>query len=150
VLYCSFNSSLDIILVPKTKQTIQLQIIFSHPPPTECGGVPAHRFGLQDKKSALDLGTSQPDGSRLFTCSIEAKLGGEAPDFSGAVVQGIKGNRFIYLSWAYDEASWAKRFKVSLMGITAEQIRSGSVLQTVIEDGSKSGTVKPQYGWETV
>ena len=136
--------------VPEPKQTIQLQIICQNPPPTDCGGIAANRFGLQDKKGALDLGLSQANGSRLFTCSIEAKLSGDSPDFSGAVVQGTKGGRFIYLSWAYDEAGWAKRIKVPLSGITSEQMLSGSVLQAVIENGSTSGTVKPKFGWKTV
>ena len=138
------------ISVPATKQTIHLQIICHNPPPPVCNGVAADQFGLQDKKGALDLGTRQADDTRLFTCEIETKLSDDEIDFSGAVVQGTKGSRFLYLSWAYDEASWVKRIKVPLSGITTEQIRSGSVLQAVIENGSTSGTVKPKFGWKTV
>ena len=136
--------------VPQTKQTIQLQIICPNPPPTECGGLAANRFGLQDKKGVLDIGTTQADGSRLFTCTVEVKLSEDILDFSGAVVQGTKGSRFLYLSWAYDAGSWARRIKIPLSTITPKQIQIGSVLQTVIEDGRTSGAVKPKDGWKMV
>ena len=136
--------------MPQTKQAIQLQIICHNPPPSECNGVAANRFGLQDKKGALDLGTTQADGSRLFTCSVEAKLSEDMLDFSGAVVQGTKGSRFLYLSWAYDTGGWAQRIKIPVSTLTPKQIRSGSVLQAVIEDGRTSGTVKTKDGWKMV
>ena len=136
--------------MPDTKQTIQLQIICHNPPPAECNGIPANRFGLQDKKGALDLGTTQADGSRLFACSVEAKLSEDIPDFSGPVVQGTKGSRFLYLSWAYDTGGWVKRIKIPLSTITPKQIRSGSELQAVVEDGHTSGAVKPKDGWKMV
>lgn len=136
--------------MPETKQTIQLQLICYNPPPTTFNSIPASQFGLQDKKGALDLGASQTDGSRLFTCSVEAKLSDDTVDFSGAVVQGSKGSRFLYLSWAYDMGGWVQRIKVPLAGITHQQIFSGSVLQAVIEDGCASATVKPQHGWKMV
>ena len=136
--------------MPKTKHIIQLQIICHNPPPPQCNGIAATQFGLQDKKDSLDLGQSQADGSRFFTCSVEAKLSEDTLDFSGAVVQGTKGSRFLYLSWAYDAGSWARRIKVPLVGITLEQIRTDRVLQAVIEDGHTSGTIKPKYGWKTV
>jgi hypothetical protein len=138
------------IFVPATKQTILLQIICHNPPPSVCNGVAADQFGLQDKKGALDLGTRQADDTRVFTCSVEAKLSDEGVDFGGAVVQGTKGNRFLYLSWAYDTGGWIKRIKVPLASITLQQIRAGHVLQAVIENGRTSGTVKPEYGWKTV
>jgi hypothetical protein len=138
------------ISVPATKQTIQLQIICHNPPPSVCNGVSADQFGLQDKKGALDLGSRQADDTRLFTCSVEAKLSDDEIDFSGAVVQGTKGSRFLYLSWAYDTGGWIKRIKIPLAAITLQQIHSAHVLQAVIENGSTSGTVKPKDGWKTV
>ena len=141
---------LDMIFVPSAKQPIHLQIICHNPPPSVCNGVTADQFGLQDKKGALDLGTRQADNTRVFTCEIEAKVSENEVDFSGAVVQGTKGKRFLYLSWAYDTGGWIKRIKVSLSGITLQHIRSGHVLQVVIENGRTSGTVKPEDGWKTV
>ena len=141
---------MGVISVSETKQIIQLQLICHHPPPSTCNGIAADQFGLQDKKGALDLGTTQSDGSRLFTCSVEAKLSEDMLDFSGAVVQGTKGGRFLYLSWAYDVGSWVRRIKIPLSTITPEQIRNGSVLQAVIENGLTSGTVKPKDGWKMV
>jgi hypothetical protein len=138
------------ISVPATKQTIQLQIICHNPPPAICNGVAADQFGLQDKKGALDLGTRQADDSRVFICAIEAKLSEDGADFSGAVVQGTKGSRFLYLSWAYDTGGWIKRIKVPLSSISMQQIRSGHVLQIIIENGRTSGMVKPNDGWKTV
>ena len=136
--------------MPVTKQTIQLHIICHNPPPSICNGVAADQFGLQDKKGSLDLGTRQADDTRMFTCSIEAKVSENEVDFSGTVVQGLKGSRFLYLSWAYNTGGWIKRIKVPLSGITLQQIRSGHILQAVIETGRTSGTIKTGNGWKTV
>ena len=136
--------------MPATKQIVQLQLICHNPPPPTCNGVAADQFGLQDKKGALDLGTRQADDTRVFTCQIEAKVSEGEIDFRGAVVQGTKGSRFLYLSWAYDTGGWIKRIKVPLSGITLQQIRNGHVLQVVIENGRTSGTVKLENGWKTV
>ena len=136
--------------MPETKHTLQLHLICYNLPPTTFNGIAASQFGLQNKKGVLDLGASQADGSRLFTCSVEAKWSDDTLDFSGTVVQGNKGSRFLYLSWAYDTGGWVQRIKVLLAGITLEHIRSGNLLEAVIEDGCASATVKLKYGWKTV
>ncbi len=98
----------------------------------------------------LDLGASQADGSLLFTCDIEAKLQDAEVDFSGAYVQGAKGSRFLYLSWANGDCGWRQRIKISLMTITPQQVRGGNPIEAIIENGCASGTVKPKTGWKTV
>ncbi|MCA0452457.1 MAG: DUF5990 family protein [Chloroflexi bacterium] len=136
--------------MPPTKQPLQLQIVCYNRPPAEFNGMPAARFGLQDKQGALDIGQPQPDGSRLFTCTIEGKTSGSDVDFSGSHVQGAKGARFLYLSWAYDTGGWVQRIKIPLQGITADQIKRGQSLQVIIENGCASGSVKLPNGWKTV
>ena len=130
--------------------TLQLHIVCLQPPPDNWRGEPAHRFGLQDKKGILNDGIKQSDGTRIFGCEVTPRVSGSDIDFSGPYVQGAKGSRFLYLSWAYDAGGWVQRIKVPLAGITPELIEAGNVLQAVIEDGRASATVKPKYGWKMV
>lgn len=131
-------------------ESLQLHIICLHTPPNTWRGEPAHRFGLQDKKGILDDGVKQGDGTRLFECEVTPRLNGDDVDFSGVYVQGVKGSRFLYLSWAYDAGGWVHRFKIPLAGITAEQILSGKSLEAIIEANNATATIKPIYGWKMV
>lgn len=130
--------------------SLQLQILCLHTPPDAWRGEPAHRFGLQDKRGIIDDGIPQGDGTRLFTCEVTPRLNGDDVDFSGDFVQGAKGSRFLYLSWAYDAGGWVRRIKIPLAGITSEQIMLGGLLQAVIEPANAATTVRPLYGWKTV
>ncbi len=129
---------------------LQLHIVCLNTPPDTWRGEPAHRFGLQDKKGILDDGAKQLDGTRRFDCEVTPRLNGDDVDFSGAYVQGVKGSRFLYLSWAYDAGGWVRRIKIPLVGITPQQILSGQPLEAVIEASNAAATVKPIYGWKTV
>ena len=130
--------------------TLQLHIICLQIPPDSWRGEPAHRFGLQDKKGILDDGVKQLDGTRRFDCEVTTRLNGDDVDFSGAYVQGAKGSRFLYLSWAYDAGGWVRRLKIPLAGITTEQVLSGQPLEAVIEAENAAATVRPLYGWKMV
>jgi hypothetical protein len=130
--------------------SLQLHIVCLHTPPDAWRGEPAHRFGLQDKKGILDDGVKQIDGTRLFTCEVTPRLNGDDVDFSGPHIQGVKGGRFLYLSWAYDAGGWVRRIKIPLAGITAEQILTGKTLEAVIEARDAAATVRPIYGWKMV
>lgn len=132
------------------KRSLQLRIICHNPPPAAFNGVSASIFGLQDKKGVVDSGQPQPDSSRMFFCTVEANLTENHLDFSGAYVQGTKGARFLYLSWAYDGGGWVQRIKIPLSAITNDQVASGKSLQVIIENGRASGTVKLNEGWKTV
>ncbi len=136
--------------MPDKKYPLQLQIICHNLPPTDFKGMPASRFGLQDKNGVLDAGQPLADNTRLFSCVIEAKITDEKLDFSGIYVQGKKSARFLYLSWAYDTGSWVQRIKIPLTAITYEQVISGNSLQAIIENSCTSGTVKPKDSWKTV
>lgn len=130
--------------------SLQLHIICLHTPPDNWRGEPAHRFGLQDKKGILNDGIKQEDGMRLFECEVTPRLNGDDVDFSGDYVQGTKGSRFLYLSWAYDAGGWVRRIKIPLAGITSEQVLSGKTLEAIIEANNAAATIRPIYGWKTV
>jgi hypothetical protein len=74
--------------------SLTLRIVCHNPPSID----PAV-FGLQDKKHRLTSGT--PHGNTLiFTCDVDVKeTESGALDYTGAYVHGIKGDRFIYLSF---------------------------------------------------
>ncbi|MBI1279279.1 MAG: hypothetical protein GC179_14220 [Anaerolineaceae bacterium] len=130
--------------------SLQLHIICLQIPPDVWRGEPAHRFGLQDKTGILNDGIKLEDGTRLFECEVTPRLNGDDVDFSGDYVQGSKGSRFLYLSWAYDAGGWVRRLKIPLSGITSEQVLSGKPLEAIIEARDSAATVKPLYGWKMV
>ena len=97
-----------------------------------------------------------------FSISVRDKKPGDIePDFAGPLVQGRKGERFIYIdigTYAGDPSSeWARRLKIPLMGISWQTIEAlqnkTSRLQLVIlgtskDGGPACGSVKPFTGWD--
>jgi uncharacterized protein DUF5990 len=95
-----------------------------------------------------------------FTISADSGGGGR-PNFLGKFAQGPKDARFIYVNsgtYAGQTATcWARRAKISLMSITAEQVeevlaKPGRVLETKIWGSSRDGgpmcaTVPLLGGW---
>lgn len=89
---------------------------------------------------------------------------GEEPDFSGPLVQGPRGSRFIYIDIGGAArqfgTNWTRRLKVPLAGIswsmvTACTTHKSAILQTTIPGIGKDGgpncaTVKPFPGWHLV
>jgi Family of unknown function (DUF5990) len=95
-----------------------------------------------------------------FTVGIRAGKPA-APDFSGPVVQGPPGQRFVYIdigTYAGQTGTpWSRRLKIPLIGITWDVIDRTSGGQIVLEvrvpgtardGGPTCATVKPFGGWK--
>ncbi|HUD98875.1 MAG TPA: DUF5990 family protein, partial [Bryobacteraceae bacterium] len=69
-----------------------------------------------------------------FTVGVKAGRGGAAPVFTGPLVQGPPGQRFVYLDIGtyagQADSCWSRRLKVPLGGISAEMTVSRAVLET--------------------
>jgi hypothetical protein len=139
-------------------QSITFQVILQTPP----AGVD---YGIQ-KGSGNSYETIQKQRSTgkdlQFEFSITVKTGKDnAPDFSGAIVQGKRGERFIYIdigTYAGQQDSiWGRRLKIPLTAITAGSIKklladTGLKLVSKVQGTGKDGgpncaTVKPFDGW---
>jgi len=87
------------------------------------------RFGLQDSKGEVHLGTTQSGDTQSFDFTLEIK--GDAaksqPVFRGAFVHGPPAGRFLYLSWKRKrehEHPWGWRIKIPLSGIGWSELRN--------------------------
>jgi hypothetical protein len=126
-----------------TPTRARLQITCVAPPPADSEGQPTE-FGVQDKQQALRSGIVQPDGALVFSCEVNVKprAGSGAPDYSGPLVHGPAGARFLYLGWRPIGGAWIKRFKIPLAPISWEQLaaaRAGVLIAQV--SAARSGTV---------
>ena len=84
----------------------------------------------------------------VFDFAVSVDLSPNAPNFLGLYVQGPKDARFIYVNSGkqagQEDSCWDRRAKLSLMGITPEQInaviaRDGSFLQAEFEGVGRDG-----------
>src|ERR1700722_7530078 len=87
------------------------------------------RFGVQDSKGDVHLGTRAATGFQRFDFSLDVRESGASgpPAFSGAFVHGPPSGRFLYLSWTREGskgAPWAWRVKIPLSGIGWADIRA--------------------------
>lgn len=143
------------------ERELTLRIVLEKPP----AGVD---FGLQ-KGWGSDYETIQKQRSTTkdlyfeFTVGLKGSRKDAAPDFSGSLVQGLCGGRFVYLdigTYAGQENTcWSRRLKVPLSGITWDIIdrlgNSRSILEARVPGTGKDGgpncaTVKPFDGWKLV
>jgi hypothetical protein len=131
------------------------------------------RIVLEKPPAGVDFGLQKGRGNKYetvgdlhFEFSVRAKAGakGSAPNLLGPLVQGPPAARFVYLdigTYAGQAgASWGRRLKIPLSGITAvimDQLgdHSQAVLETHIpgtgrDSGPNCGTVKPFGGWKLV
>jgi len=139
---------------------ITLRIVLEAPPP----GVD---FGIQKGRGSL-FEVIQKQRSKGADLSFEFSVGvrnadaSATPDFSGPIVQGPRGGRFVYVDIGTVagqlDTPWSRRLKVPLTGITADQIRratsGGSALETRVPGTGKDGgpscaSVKDFAGWST-
>ena len=137
---------------------IALQIVLTKPTPDVV-------FGLQVGAGKM-YETVQKQMSRsadlTFTFSVKVKgdkSTDEFPQFSGRVVQGPSGNKFVYIDIGtyagQSDTIWSRRLKVPLTGITwmdIESLGKNAVLQSTVpgtgrDGGPNCATVKPFSGW---
>lgn len=139
---------------------IELRIKLDAPP----AGV---LFGIQQGKGLIYQITQKQlsnGGIMVFTCTITALLKEGNTDFKGDVVQGKRGERFIYIAIGTMagqlNAAWSRRLKIPLTGISMEMVEatdknSEVILQTTVAGTAKDGgpncaTPKPFMGWQAI
>jgi Family of unknown function (DUF5990) len=137
---------------------IALRIVLEKPPP----GVD---FGIQKGRGSLyeTIQTQRSQGGDLvFEFNVPLKAAGAgAIDFSGPIVQGPRGGRFVYIDIGtlagQRDTPWSRRLKIPLTGITSDVIRRASAANRLLEarvpgtgrDGSPScASVKNFAGWK--
>jgi hypothetical protein len=94
-----------------------------------------------------------------FEFTLAIKAGDKAaPEFTGPLVHGPPGDRFIYLDIGtyagQADSCWSRRLKVPLTDITWRMIDPQSVLEARVpgaadDGGPNCGTVKPFTGWKS-
>jgi len=101
------------------KREIPLRIIITEP----LDGV---TLRVQKGRDELVPPTSESKAETIFDLTVDVELNDGSPNFLGKFAQGPKDSRFIYVnSGQYagqSDSCWARRAKVSLMNITADQI----------------------------
>jgi len=137
---------------------LTLRIVLAEPP----AGVD---YGLQVGRGA-DYETAQTRRAEGGDVSFEFTVGIKddrpaAPDFRGPIVQGAKGQRFVYIDIGtyagQTDTPWSRRLKVPLAGITWDVIERASSTGIVVEarvpgtardGGPACATVHPVGGWK--
>lgn len=123
-------------------------------------------FGLQKGRGNKyeTIQTQRATGQDLhfeFQFKVKA-IENKEIDFSGPFVQGVRGERFVYIDIGkladQKESPWDRRLKIPLRGITVEMAQQlyadpGLILQTAVpgvgrDGGPNCATVKPFKGWE--
>jgi len=140
---------------------LTLRIVLEKPP----AGVD---FGLQkgkgsDYETVLKQRSTAKDLHFEFRIGLKTSAKDRTPDFSGPLVQGPPGQRFVYVDIGtyagQNDACWSRRLKIPLWGITWDMIRrsdgSRSVLEARVPGTGKDGgpncaTVTPFGGWKLV
>jgi hypothetical protein len=123
-------------------QDVHLRIVLVDPPPNVA-------FALQRGRSELHQVTRSTGKSIAFDFALRARQqdGGE-PNWLGEFAQGTRASRFVYVNsgtYAGDkESCWGRRAKVSLAGMTRQQLdqlrrQRGAVLEVRIAGTSSDG-----------
>ena len=117
-------------------------------------------FGVQKGRGSIyeTIQKQRSNGSDLeFEFSVEVKSAKTAPVFSGALVQGPAGQRFIYIDVGtcagQADSRWTRRLKIPLTGITPSMIAAGSILEARVpgtgrDGGPSCSIVKDFDGWK--
>jgi hypothetical protein len=119
---------------------------------------------IQKGRDELLAPTTKTKKALSFDFEISVSLDAAVPNFLGKFAQGPKDARFIYLnSGTYagkTDSCWGRRAKISLMNVTAEQVREvlsspNSRLEITIQGRGTDGgpicaSVKPHAtsGWK--
>jgi hypothetical protein len=145
--------------MPSPKPEVRLRVIVERPP----AGVD---YALQVGRGAnyTPTQTQRSEGRDLQFDFVVSIAGADTravatPDFTGPVVLGPRGGRFVYLDIGtfagQANTPWSRRLKIPLTGITRgliESCASDDVLETRVPGTGKDGgptcaTVKPFSGW---
>ncbi|QOY90563.1 DUF5990 family protein [Paludibaculum fermentans] len=143
-------------------QSLNLRIVLLNPPPGVDYGIQKGRGGAYET-----IAKQRSIGGDLvfdFTVGLKPVPTGAEPDFTGPIVQGPPGARFLYLdigTYAGQRDSvWSRRLKVPLRGFTKVALdrcaaNPATVLETRIagtaRDGEPAcGSVKTFLGWVPV
>ena len=138
------------------EQEVRFRVVLERPP----AGVD---YGLQLGRGAVyeTAQKQRSDGKDLhfeFTIHVTAPSRQALPDFRGSVVQGPRGQRFVYIDIGTCAGQrgtpWSRRLKVPLTGISWALIEQAPVLEARVpgtgrDGGPNCATVKPFGGWHT-
>lgn len=134
-----------------TSNAIPFRLIYKSLPHTENQQL---EIGLQTKKGEIVAGEATGTNDYLFSGELKFQLKpNQAPDFSGPMVQGSAGARFLYLSWKYrnpeTQSAYFWRVKIPLAGIDAAMLQSpeGAGLEADIS-GRQAHDTKHQVVWK--
>ena len=139
-------------------QTLNFRVVLETPP----SGVD---YGVQvGRGNGYEIDGKQRSTGKDLRFTFVATVKGSrpaVPDFGGPVVQGPKGQRFVYLvigTYAGQTGTpWSRRLKVPLTGIAWDAIERASDSRLVFEarvpgtardGGPACATVKPFQGWK--
>lgn len=140
------------------KYELPLRITVVEPPPDVV-------MQVQKGRDELLAPSERKSNAISFDFSVNVDLSSEAPNFLGKFAQGPKDARFVYVnSGTYagqSETCWSRRAKISLMNITADQVREilkspNSKLEICIDGtGSDGGPVcasvrSPREDWKII
>jgi hypothetical protein len=119
------------------KQQVTLRISVLKPP----AGV---SFQLQKGRADLVPPAMRTDGAISFEFAVTVDLAEEPPNFLGKFVQGPKGGRFVYVNSGtlagQADSCWTRRAKVSLMNITADQLKNAVEKPDIFLEAAIEGT----------
>ena len=117
---------------------------------------PGVDFGLQKGRGSnyeIEQTQRSVKGKDLqfeFTVTVKQDKGG-APDFAGPVVQGARGDRYVYIdigTYAGQvNTPWSRRLKIPLSCITWDLIESSTTLVGEIPGTDKGGGPSCAYAW---
>lgn len=129
-------------------KTIRITVTAPALPPSEDAGT--GDTGLQDKSGGLLAGQPRPDATTRYEIDVRLRPvrvdGTEYLDFSGPLVHGAAGERFLYLSQRGPGGTgWARRCKIML----PESAPPGAeALSVTLADVSTSRARPAAEGWQ--
>ena len=138
-----------------TKQTVTITLICTNFPGDNFNGCEALQVGLQVGRGREHrIVDSVAGGVReaRFTATLQAHQREDGRvDFSGPVIQGKVGERFLYLVWtcAADRQTPMRRVKVPLHHLTWDDLQNGQIVahlqMTGPDGGPLAATPKAPY-----
>ena len=128
---------------------ITLRVILKQPTPDV-------EFALQkgrgSKYETVQKQRSVANGDLSFEFPVTIKTAkDDTPDFAGEYVQGVRGDRYVYIGIGtfagQTNTQWSRRLKIPLSCLTWDLIKSGRTLVGEIPGTDKSGGPSCAYVW---